>query len=83
MKAPWRPRRSAPPSTAGPTRRVHAAERLIDILIDTARDDGVADGLDVRMFKKRAFLAVLESEAESLSNSSDLIAALTTEVRNL
>ena len=63
--------------------RLHAAERLIDILIDTARDDGAADGLDARAFKKRAFLAVLESEAESLSNSSDLIAALTTEVRNL
>ena len=63
--------------------RLHAAERLIDILIDTARDDGAADGLDARAFKKRAFLAVLESEAESLTYSSELIAALTTEVRNL
>ena len=56
--------------------RLHAAERLIDITIDAARVEGSAADIDVNAFKRRAFLAILETEKDNLPSCKMLIAEL-------
>ena len=56
--------------------RLHAIDRLIDIVCDSGRVDPRRDGIDVLSLKKRAFLQVLEVEAKHLGQSTALIAAL-------
>jgi patatin-related protein len=63
--------------------RLHAAERLIDILVDAARIEGAADALDVRALKKRAFLDILATEEANLVHSADLFAILRAEIENI
>ncbi len=63
--------------------RLHAAERLIDILADTAKTEDAAAGLDVKGLKKRAFLAILDTEERHLANSTGLIASLRDEIARI
>lgn len=53
--------------------RLHAAERLIDIVVDAAGQPDV----DVAGMKQRAFAAILKAEAPHLSKIGDLIGTLT------
>jgi len=56
--------------------RLHAIDRLIDIVCDSCGFDLVARGVDVPGLKRRAFRIVLDSEAAHLPNSGALIAEL-------
>lgn len=56
--------------------RLHAAERLIDIVVDAARLEGAGKNLDVQKIKARAFLAILETEGGQLPLCSTLVAEL-------
>jgi patatin-related protein len=56
--------------------RLHAIDRLIDIVCDSGRVDSRRDGIAVLALKKRAFLQVLDVEAKHLGQSTELIAAL-------
>ena len=56
--------------------RLHAAERLIDIVVDAARLEGLAQNVSGKDFKRRAFLAILESEERHLPTCKTLIAEL-------
>jgi len=56
--------------------RLHAIDRLIDIVCDSGRVDPRRDGIDVLALKKRAFLQVLDVEAKHLGQSTALMAAL-------
>jgi patatin-related protein len=56
--------------------RLHAVERLIDIVCDSAGIDPRNSGIDVIALKQRAFERVLNAEERHLVHSADLIAAL-------
>jgi Protein of unknown function (DUF3376) len=56
--------------------RLQAADRLIDIVCDSADVDPAQDGIDVAALKKRAFTQILDVEEPHLVHSADLIAAL-------
>jgi patatin-related protein len=56
--------------------RLHAIDRLIDIVCDSARIDAAHEGIDVVSLKRRAFTRVLDAEAPHLTESAALIAAL-------
>ena len=56
--------------------RIHAVERLFDIVCDAAGIDPQHGGIDVLALKKRAFERVLKAEESHLVHSADLIAAL-------
>ena len=56
--------------------RLHGAERLIDIVIDAARVENAASDIDVANIKRRAFMAILESEKCELPNCEHLITDL-------
>ena len=56
--------------------RLHALDRLIDIVCDAAGVDPKANGIDVLALKKRGFAAIIAAEEPHLSHSRDLIAAL-------
>jgi patatin-related protein len=56
--------------------RLHALDRLIDIVFDAAGIDPRADGIDVLALKKRGFAAILAAEEPHLPHSKELIAAL-------
>ena len=56
--------------------RLHAAERLIDIVVDAARLENAAESVDVTKLKARAFLAILEAETDELPSCETLIAEL-------
>jgi patatin-related protein len=61
--------------------RLHAADRLIDIVCDTARHGG--GGIrpdDIAAFKRRAFAAILDAEAPHLPRCAALIAELRAEL---
>ena len=55
--------------------RLHAADRLIDIVCDSAGLD-VTAALDVTALKSRAFMQILDAEEKYLPQSKELIAAL-------
>ena len=55
--------------------RLHAVDRLIDIVCDSAGADCVAK-IDVVALKGRAFTQVLDAEEKHLGESKELIAAL-------
>jgi len=55
--------------------RLHAIDRLIDIVCDSAGADCVAE-IDIAALKRRAFTQVLDAEEKHLGESKDLIAAL-------
>jgi patatin-related protein len=56
--------------------RLHALDRLIDIVCDAAGVDPAKDGIDVTTLKKRGFRQIVEAEAKHLTHSADLLAAL-------
>jgi len=63
--------------------RLHAAERLIDIICDSAAIDPERDGIDVVALKRRAFERILKSEEGHLAHSRDLVAALRLCIREI
>jgi hypothetical protein len=56
--------------------RLHAVERLIDIVCDAAGIDGGKDRIDVLALKRRGFTRILDAEERHLTQSGKLIAAL-------
>jgi patatin-related protein len=56
--------------------RLHALDRLIDIVCDAAGIDAADGDFDVRGLKKRGFTEILDAEEMLLRQSTDLIAAL-------
>lgn len=58
--------------------RLHGAERMIDLVFSTI--EGPADETTVRHFKRRAFLAILDEEAEVSRCNPDLIEQIRSEV---
>src|SRR5215470_1308148 len=56
--------------------RLHALDRLIDIVCDSAGIDATSTRIDVLALKKRAFARVLDVEEKHLTHSTELIAAL-------
>jgi len=63
--------------------RIHAAERLIDIVVDAARLEGAGRNMDILTLKKRAFRNILETERPHLPACNDLIDDLLKEVSRL
>jgi patatin-related protein len=55
--------------------RLHALDRLVDIVLDSAGAD-CAGRIDVVALKKRGFTQILDAEEKHLSHSADLITAL-------
>jgi len=55
--------------------RLHALDRLLDIVCDSV-GDGVFTEAELLALKKRGFLQILDSEAAHLPNSGELIAEL-------
>ena len=62
--------------------RLHAIDRLIDIVCDSAGADSIA-ALDVLAFKRRAFEMVLRAEEEHLPHVRPLIEELRAELAHL
>src|SRR6266404_5382747 len=56
--------------------RLHALDRLIDIVCDAAGIDPKTDRIDVLALKKRGFAAILAAEEPHLTRSRELIARL-------
>jgi patatin-related protein len=56
--------------------RLHAVDRLIDIVCDAAGVDATKDSVDVTGLKKRAFTQILDAEEQHLGQSKELIDAL-------
>jgi len=56
--------------------RLHAIDRLIDIVCDSCGIDLAAAGIDVPALKRRAFRMVLDIEAPQLPNIAELIERL-------
>ncbi len=56
--------------------RLNGAERLIDIVLDAARIEGVDKVIDGPLLKRRAIAAILDAEAAHLPTCRDLIAQL-------
>ncbi len=56
--------------------RLHAFDRLIDIVCDAAGLEAMQGRIDITALKKRGFSRILDSEEPHLANSKDLIAAL-------
>lgn len=63
--------------------RLHAVDRLIDIVCDAAGLDALVEGVDALAFKRRAFEIVLDAEASHLPHSAALIAELRGELARL
>jgi patatin-related protein len=63
--------------------RLHAVDRLIDIVCDSADIDASKDGIDVSALKHRAFEILLEREAPHLPQSAELVARLREEIAKL
>jgi patatin-related protein len=56
--------------------RLHALDRLIDIVCDSAALDSTGGRIDVAALKQRAFTRILDAEEKHLTHSGELIAAL-------
>jgi patatin-related protein len=56
--------------------RLHAADRLIEIVCDSAGMETIGDQLDKTAYKKKAFTSILDSEEKHLRHSKELIDAL-------
>ncbi len=63
--------------------RLHGAERVIDIVMSSAELENAASDINVIDLKRRAFMSILESEAEHLELSGELMAELRNEVSRL
>ncbi len=60
--------------------RLHALDRLIDIICDAAGVDPANSPLGVRALKQRGFAQILDAEEKFLTHSSDLIAAIRNQI---
>jgi patatin-related protein len=56
--------------------RLHAVDRLIDIVCDSSGIDATTESIDVPGLKKRAFALILDAEEKHLGQSKELIGAL-------
>jgi patatin-related protein len=56
--------------------RLHAADRLIEIVCDSVRADAAPNQIDPLALKRRAFTQILDTEEKNLRHSDELIAAL-------
>ena len=56
--------------------RLHAADRLIEIVCDSAGMDAADGGINKTAYKKRAFTSILDSEEKHLRHSQALIEGL-------
>jgi hypothetical protein len=56
--------------------RIHAIERLIDIVASTIDPQQLETPPDYAAFKKRAFAAMLRQEEERLPNIPDVVSAV-------
>ena len=56
--------------------RLHALDRLVDIVCDSAGLDPARDAIDVAALKQRGFGLILDAEEKHLAHSKELIAAL-------
>jgi patatin-related protein len=56
--------------------RLHALDRLVDIVCNAAGIDVLPGGIDVAALKKKGFAQILDAEEKHLIQSKDLIAAL-------
>jgi hypothetical protein len=56
--------------------RLHAVDRLMDIVCDAASVDPQRDGIDILALKRRAFVRILDAEEKHLTHSKELIAAI-------
>lgn len=63
--------------------RLHAADRLVDLVLDAAAKQGVVPEEDAVAIKKRLFEAILASEAASLSKIADVLDQVGHEVARL
>jgi hypothetical protein len=60
--------------------RLHGAERMIDLIASTLPASMVLEEAELARFKREAFLAVLDEEAERLKADPGLVAAVRAEV---
>ena len=63
--------------------RLHALDRLIDIVCDAAGPDGQRGSIDVLALKRRAFERILNAEERYLVHSKDLITAIRRSVADI
>jgi hypothetical protein len=63
--------------------RLHALDRLIDIVCDAAGIEPKGGGIDVLALKKRGFARILDVEERHLTHSKQLIASLRQRVEEL
>jgi patatin-related protein len=63
--------------------RLHAADRLVDLVMDAAAKQGAAPDLDVTALKKRLFESILACETENLTKIPDILAQIRKEVAAL
>jgi patatin-related protein len=63
--------------------RLDGAERLIDILYDSAKGELEDYHIDLKPYKKRAFLAILDEESRHFQVSNALIAGLREQIEKL
>ena len=63
--------------------RLHAIDRLIDIICDAAGISFTSDRIDIPAFKKKAFAAVLDREARHLTSCGPLIQSVERLIRSL
>ena len=63
--------------------RLHAVDRLMDIVLDAARIEGVGNDIDILTLKAQAFKAILDSEQHNLPDCHDLIDDLRAEMKAL
>jgi patatin-related protein len=63
--------------------RLNGAERLIDILYNQAKSEGVNHKIDIIQIKKKAFNAILEAEKEHLHEIPELFEKIKTRINEL
>lgn len=63
--------------------RLHAADRLIDIVMDAASADGARADIDVKALKRQIFATILDDEEPHLSEISDTVQTLKDEIARL
>ena len=63
--------------------RLHAADRLLDMVYDAAKTAGAGERINILAYKKRAFEVILETEAQHLTHSDELLETLRAEVAAL
>ncbi|WP_417451892.1 patatin-like protein [Kordiimonas sp.] len=56
--------------------RLHAAKRLTDFVLDAAGPDALPESFDLENFRRRLYLAVLETEAQHVERQGDMVERL-------